>query len=87
LQALGGSLSAYLAKRATQMDNILLIGDNDQTQEFQISISSFKPLLMEVHPNWDKFCISNNFVVGNPLRFKFLTDDPLSRCHVFHPYN
>jgi hypothetical protein len=37
LQALGGTLSAYLAKRATQMDNILLIGDNDQTEEFQIS--------------------------------------------------
>ncbi|WJX85014.1 hypothetical protein P8452_67525 [Trifolium repens] len=69
-KALGKTLSAYLAKRPTQLDNILLIGDNDQTEEFQLSITSFNPLIMELHPNWDKFCISNNFVVGNPLRFK-----------------
>jgi hypothetical protein len=89
LQALGGTLSTYIAKIGTQLDDILLIGDNDKTEKFQLSITNFNPLLMEVHPNWDKFCISNNFEIGNPLRFKFLTDDPLNpitRCHVFNPY-
>jgi hypothetical protein len=60
-QALEDTLSTYIAGR--QMKDILLIGDNDQTATFQISITSFNPFVIELHPNWDRFCISNNFAI------------------------
>jgi hypothetical protein len=61
---------------------LILCGD-DNRQELLMLIKQMNAI--QLGNSWKNVCNDNFFVEGDTVRFKFATNDPHHRCHLFKP--
>jgi hypothetical protein len=68
---------------SNRFERIILCADYDRTQAFEVMTTSDPFTIKLGQYPWNQFCLLNNFMAGETIRFKFSIVDPHKRCHVF----
>jgi hypothetical protein len=62
--------------------DIKLCADNGNEEKFKVYLLNDGKLTTQIGILWDHFCKTNNFRIGQTIRFKLMLSD-IAKCHVY----